>query len=195
MIRILSAVLFCLFWFAYLGKIYQLKRRHVQAFHLGEKVKKPSSAQERAVRMTSTAWTILWAAEIAASGYIAMLPLSFHGNTALSITGLAVTAAGLALFVSAMISMRSSWRVGIDAHAKTEFVTRGVYRFSRNPAFVGFDCMFAGLFITYPDMLTAAVLAANLITIHLLILCEEAYLLKMHGGAYESYRKKVRRYI
>ncbi len=56
---------------------------------------------------------------------------------------------GLLIFSIAMITMKNSWRVGIDKDIKTEFIKHGIYKFSRNPAFVGFGLMFIGLFFTF----------------------------------------------
>ena len=40
--------------------------------------------------------------------------------------------------------MKDSWQAGIPDKDKTELVTTGIYRFSRNPAFLGFDLMYVG---------------------------------------------------
>jgi len=45
------------------------------------------------------------------------------------------------VFLLAMISIETSWRVGIDKKIKTELVTSGTYKYSRNPAFVGFSSL------------------------------------------------------
>ena len=59
--------------------------------------------------------------------------------------GLALTALGVVFFTTAVLQMRDSWRAGISPDEKTGLVTSGIYRISRNPAFVGFDLTYIGL--------------------------------------------------
>jgi protein-S-isoprenylcysteine O-methyltransferase Ste14 len=106
-----------------------------------------------------------------------------------------ITALGVGIFILATIFMKSSWRVGIDKNTKTTLVTDGIYKFSRNPAFVGFYLMFIGLFVTYANIFTLIVLVINILTFHLLILQEEKHLLSMFGVEYERYKRKVPRYF
>jgi protein-S-isoprenylcysteine O-methyltransferase Ste14 len=58
----------------------------------------------------------------------------------------------------AAISMRTSWCVGIDKSKKTKLIKEDRYKLSRNPAFVGFDLMFVGLFFAYSNIVTLTVL-------------------------------------
>ncbi|WP_312992107.1 hypothetical protein [Chryseobacterium flavum] len=37
----------------------------------------------------------------------------------------------------AQIQMKNSWRIGIDDELKTPLITHGLFRFSRNPVFLG----------------------------------------------------------
>lgn len=94
-----------------------------------------------------------------------------------------------------MIFMRTSWRVGIDKQTKGDLLTEGIYRYSRNPAFVGFDLMFLELFLTYPNILTLLIMVLNLRSIHRLILEEEKYLISIYGGSYKLYCSNTRRYM
>lgn len=45
--------------------------------------------------------------------------------------------------------MKDSWRAGIAENDKTEIVTSGIYQISRNPAFLGFDCVYIGLMLMF----------------------------------------------
>ncbi len=71
--------------------------------------------------------------------------------------------------------MKDSWRAGIPDKDKTELVTAGIYKFSRNPAFLGFDFMYAGLLLMFFNPLTAVFTAFAVIMLHLQILQEEKY--------------------
>ncbi len=43
--------------------------------------------------------------------------------------------------------MKDSWRAGIPDSDKTELVTTGIYKYSRNPAFLGFDLQYMGVLL------------------------------------------------
>lgn len=64
---------------------------------------------------------------------------------AVRILGLVLAAAGAFLFMTAMCAMRESWRAGIPEGKDTELVTEGIYKMSRNPAFLGFDLVYIGM--------------------------------------------------
>lgn len=91
--------------------------------------------------------------------------------------------------------MKDSWRAGIAENDKTEIVTRGIYQISRNPAFLGFDCVYIGLLLMFfnPVLLIFSVFA--IIMLHLQILQEEQYLPKVFGRDYINYKNKVCRYL
>ncbi|RGC80247.1 isoprenylcysteine carboxylmethyltransferase family protein [Hungatella hathewayi] len=91
--------------------------------------------------------------------------------------------------------MKDSWRAGIAENDKTEIVTSGIYQISRNPAFLGFDCVYIGLLLMFfnPILLIFSVFA--IIMLHLQILQEEQYLPKVFGNDYINYKNKVYRYF
>ncbi|NLV35681.1 MAG: hypothetical protein GXY17_03270 [Clostridiaceae bacterium] len=55
--------------------------------------------------------------------------------------------------------------------------------------------MSVGLFITHPNLLTLFVTVFFTVSLHRLILQEEKHLESMFGEEYESYKKKVPRYL
>ena len=91
--------------------------------------------------------------------------------------------------------MKDSWRAGIPEKDKTELVTTGIYRYSRNPAFLGFDFMYIGVLLMYSNPLTAVFSLFAIITLHLQILQEEQYLTDMFGITYQKYMEQVHRYL
>lgn len=116
-------------------------------------------------------------------------------STLLNYIGILITVIGVSIFVIAMISMKTSWRVGIDKNTKTKLLSYGIYNYSRNPAFVGFNLMFIGLFLIYPNILTSIVLILNIMAIHRLILQEEKHLKNLFGTEYIAYKEKTPRYL
>lgn len=151
---------------------------------------------EMFVRTTSLLWLFTWIFEIILHNQISFHVINFFFiNAFTTYIGILLTALGVGIFILATIFMKSSWRVGIDKNTKTTLVTDGIYKFSRNPAFLGFYLMFTGLFFTYANIITLIVLAINVIAFHLLILQEEKHLLTMFGNEYEIYKRKVPRYF
>lgn len=109
--------------------------------------------------------------------------------------GLLLTAIGVSFFIIAMLTMADSWRAGIPEHDKTRLVQNGIYRISRNPAFVGFDLMYIGLMMAFPNVLHIVFALFPVVMLHLQILQEEAFCKVTFGAEYEAYCKHVRRYL
>jgi len=102
---------------------------------------------------------------------------------------------GVLVFVVAMVTMRSSWRAGINTNEKTEMVTAGIYRFSRNPAFVGFDLFYIGSALLFCNLFNVVFAILSIIMLHLQILEEEKYLPTVFGTNYLEYKMKTARYF
>ena len=94
-----------------------------------------------------------------------------------------------------VLCMRNSWRAGIPDKDRTELVTTGIYRFSRNPAFLGFDLQYLGVLLMFGNGLTAGFTVFAAVMLHLQILQEERYLTETFGTPYLEYRKQVFRYL
>ncbi len=109
--------------------------------------------------------------------------------------GIVVATVGVAVFVVAMVTMRDSWRVGIPAQDKTELVTAGIYRISRNPAFLGFDLLYIGLLMSFFNYIHMAFVVFAVVMLHLQILQEERFLTATFGEAYVEYKKRTGRYF
>jgi protein-S-isoprenylcysteine O-methyltransferase Ste14 len=91
--------------------------------------------------------------------------------------------------------MGLNWRAGYNEKQRTELVTTGIYRFSRNPAFVAFDFLYLGLAVTFPNILVIAVAMTAFILFDRQIRGEETYLVSTFGESYRQYQAKVRRYL
>ena len=102
---------------------------------------------------------------------------------------------GYVVFALAVITMKDNWRAGIAENDKTEMVTAGIYRFSRNPSFLGFDLVYLGIMLMFFNwvLLLFSVFAA--VMLHLQILQEEKYLPQVFGESYLTYCSKVCRYL
>lgn len=110
-------------------------------------------------------------------------------------TGFLIGMLGNIIFLISVVCMKDSWRAGIPDKDKTELVTNGIYKFSRNPAFLGFDFMYAGVLLMYFNPLTAVFSLFAAVTLHLQILQEEKYLTSVFGSSYTAYKSRVFRYL
>lgn len=88
-----------------------------------------------------------------------------------------------------------TWRAGIPEKDRTAFVQHGIYRISRNPAFVGFDLMYIGLLVAFPNVIHLVCALLAVVMLHLQILNEEKFCAEVFGKEYDDYSKKVRRYL
>jgi protein-S-isoprenylcysteine O-methyltransferase Ste14 len=102
---------------------------------------------------------------------------------------------GLIIFLLALISFGKLWRVGIDKEKSNELITKGIFRYSRNPIFVFMDIYFLGIALIYPTIIFIIASMMTIIFIHLQILQEENFLSKKFGEKYFEYKKQTRRYI
>lgn len=112
------------------------------------------------------------------------------------ILGVVLGVLGVAVFLSAVLEMRDSWRAGVSKTERTELVTDGIYQISRNPAFLGFDLVYAGILLMFFNWILLAVTLLAALMLHLQIVnVEEDFLVTVFGDAYLEYRKKVNRYF
>lgn len=112
------------------------------------------------------------------------------------LTGLFLAGAGVVIFVCAVYVMHDNWRAGVSQSDKTELVIDGPFRFSRNPAFLGFDLVYIGILTMFFNYLLLIVSVCGILVFHLQIVCvEEKFLANTFGKAYTDYCGRVNRYL
>lgn len=109
--------------------------------------------------------------------------------------GLIFVLIGFIFGIQALITMKNSWRVGIKYDQKTDLVTTGIYRFSRNPYFLSYDILIFGYILVFPSLVLIVLYLPLTIFFHKMILEEEKYLQSVHGKLYMDYKNKVNRYL
>lgn len=110
------------------------------------------------------------------------------------IAGIVTGIIGVIFFASATITMKTSWRIGIPEE-KTSLITDGIYKWSRNPAFVGFDLLYLSICFMFFNIPLACVSCWAAVMLHLQILQEETHMQNMFGDEYISYKKHTMRYF
>ena len=124
-----------------------------------------------------------------------LLPADFLRSEWLRWAGLVLLHGSLLLVLVAQAQMARSWRVGFDEKSKTELVTGGLFRHSRNPVFVGMLLTMLGLFFVLPNALTLLSAALTWMVLQIQVRMEEAYLTTVQGEPYLDYLKQVRRWF
>lgn len=127
--------------------------------------------------------------------YTHLLPIDWLENRALSYIGIGLLLASLAWTIAAQIQMGNSWRVGIDEENETALVRSGLFRFSRNPIFLGMQITLLGFFLAAPNAVTLLILVLGFVLIQIQVRLEEEFLTKTHGAEYENFRWQVRRWL
>ncbi len=127
--------------------------------------------------------------------YAYFFPMVYLQSGALQILGMLILVVSLIWTYIAQAHMRESWRVGIDESQKTSLVTQGVFRFSRNPIYLGMMASVLGLALVTPNALTVLLLVIGYVLIQIQVRLEEDFLQKMHGSSYSDYKTSVVRFI
>lgn len=185
--RVIAMLNLAAFYGLYVRKIWIQKKQNIRTNQagLGDKPKKVLMVE----RIMGIATVLAVVAEV-----ISVLAAAQVPGWGVQALGAGIGVLAVVIFGLATKTMRDSWRVGIPEE-KTELVTDGIYRYSRNPAFVGFDLMYLSvclMFFNVPLVLVSALAAGML---HLQILQEEAHLQQEFGEAYGEYRKQTMRYF
>jgi protein-S-isoprenylcysteine O-methyltransferase Ste14 len=106
-----------------------------------------------------------------------------------------IFAGSIVIITIAQIQMGASWRVGVPEEGPGPLVARGLFRWSRNPIFVGMIGAILALFLWSPHVGTAGVLAATWTLTLVQVRIEEEALRETHGDAYERYAHEVGRWF
>ncbi len=183
----LALVVLVLFYTVYFVKML-IQHKH------GIKTRQIGRRKEKDIHMVELLMSIATLAAPAAQ----LLSIAFGWSSMPSgarFTGFLIGMLGDIIFLISVVCMKDSWRAGIPDKDKTELVTNGIYKFSRNPAFLGFDFMYAGVLLMYFNPLTAVFSLFAAVTLHLQILQEEKYLTSVFGSSYTAYKSRVFRYL
>jgi protein-S-isoprenylcysteine O-methyltransferase Ste14 len=129
------------------------------------------------------------------AGLEAVDPLYASRHPALLGPGVALAVLAAALVWRGQEDMAASWRVGIDPGERTELVTRGLFRFCRNPIYLGLVVALAAFACLVPGYLTGGLLVLGAVLLQVQARLEEAELLRRHGPAYAAYRARVGRFL
>jgi len=123
-------------------------------------------------------------------------PLPIFSASVVRWLGIALVAVGLAVVIRVFRTMRAAGTNVDPRRPTTAIVTTGLFRFSRNPLYVGLTLMYLGLTLVFNTWWAIVLLVPLLMTMHRgVVQREERYLEPKFGEAYRQYRSRVRRYL
>ena len=133
---------------------------------------------------------------IAAVALQQIAPLPFIAQTPARVLGLLLIALNFGFGLPALQGMLRAKTSPNPHRPSTALVLSGVYRFTRNPMYVGLTLVFAGVltFFKVTWGLVFIPLVVVLITIWVIV-PEEKYLENKYGEDYLQYKSSVRRWI
>lgn len=132
---------------------------------------------------------------IALLGYLLdLVPSSGFHNSFLKSVSTFILAMGLCLVGVSLVNLGKSTRLGLP-NENTALITNGIYRFSRNPMYFGFNLLTIAAMVYSINIVLLLLGTYSIITYHWIILGEEKFLEERFGDEYFNYKKKVRRYI
>lgn len=186
--QVIAVLIMLVFYGAYFIKLFHQRKQGVQTDLLG----KGKTGFVKYIEITLKIVTYL----IPAVEVISIFVNTYSNITWLRVTGIVLGVSGIGVFVVSVITMRDSWRAGVPKDEKTELITSGIYAYSRNPAFLGFDLIYMSELLLFFNWYLLIITLLAIVMLHLQIVnVEEDFLLTAFGDEYLAYKKKVCRYI
>jgi protein-S-isoprenylcysteine O-methyltransferase Ste14 len=101
----------------------------------------------------------------------------------------------LLVITIAQANMGRAWRIGID-HTNTPMLAReGLFRWSRNPIFLGMRLNLLGLFLILPNAATLVIWLVGEALMQVQVRLEEEHLARTFRDTYADYQRTVRRWV
>lgn len=223
--RSIALGLMAIFYIVYLGKMFSQRMRGIQTDQMGKSQKRVAGSNTKAGKdnvqngranasdvpnnsetgKSKKVRTIEIIMKIATYSIVVVEVISiFSRETAfgfsskgilLKVLGSYFALIGDVIFMISVVTMRDSWRAGINTAGDTGLVTKGIYAFSRNPAFLAFDLVYIGILMMYFNWVLLGFTIFAIVMLHIQILQEEQFLPKLFGEEYEKYKAHTGRYF
>ena len=185
--QITAILIFLAFYTAYFAKIVIQKKQSIKTNQMGIGNKPRKVIVVERIMSVATVLTCV-------AGVLSIFSVKSYIRVELRMIGVVIGVLAVLVFTSATITMKNSWRVGIPEE-KTSLITNGIYSWSRNPAFVGFDLLYASVCLMFFNIPLVLISLWAAVMLHLQILQEEEHMQKMFGEEYEEYKKHTLRYV
>lgn len=185
--QLLAVLIMLIFYSIYFLKMLSQRKKGIKTNQIGKRKEKDIHIVETLMGVGTCLIVIVQLLSIVLN--LTMLP--FYAR----VTGFIMAMFGNAIFLISVLCMKDSWRAGIPEKDKTKLVTKGIYKISRNPAFLGFNLMYIGILLIFFNYGLLLFTVYVIMMLHLQVLQEEKYMEKTFGNEYLQYKNKVFRYI
>lgn len=186
--KTLGMIILLIFYSIYFGKMWIQKRKGIQTNQIA---KRENKDQQYYIELTMkvVTWGVVFV-EV-----ISIFSVNPNVSQIMNFTGIILGILGNIIFACAITTIKDSWRAGLAENDRTEMLTSGIYQISRNPAFLGFDCVYLGILFMFFNIPLLIITVLAILMLHIQILQEEHYLDKEYGIDYRFYKKQVYRYL
>ena len=186
--QIIGLIILFVFYLCYFMKMFQQRKQGIQTDHMG---KGKQGIEKKIEIMMKTATILTFIVEI----------ISIYFNTTMfprniRMVGILLGMMGDIIFIISVLTMKESWRAGVSYEEKIDLITEGIYQISRNPAFLGFDLVYTGMYFMFFNPVLVVISLLAIIMFHLQIkYVEEPFLKQEFKEQYLQYYQQVNRYI
>ena len=185
--KIIAIMIMIIFYTFYVVKLLLLNSKSIKTNQAGVGNKPKRVIMIERIMSIATIMTII-------AQVCSILCVKNYIMAELRIVGIILGVISIIFFALATITMKNSWRVGIPEE-KTTLITNGIYKWSRNPAFVGFDLLYCSICLIFCNIPLVIVSVWAVVMLHFQILQEEVYMHNMFGEEYDNYKKHTLRYF
>ena len=175
-------------YLVYIGKMLSQKRKGIKTDQIARGEKKGRLFYVECIMKIATY-------SIVVIEIISIILIQNNIPDGIRLMGAIIAFLGVMIFAISVWTMRDSWRAGIAIKDKTKIVTTGIYAWSRNPAFFGFDLLYIGILLMFFNWILLIFTVFAMLMLHLQILQEEHFLPSLFGEAYISYKQHTGRYF
>lgn len=188
MFKYLSLIVLGLFYGIYIVKAIILRKKGITANQMAKGNKKD---KQFIVECLLQIFTFLTAMIAIVSSFFepVMKIIPFQ------IIGFILGVLGVAVFFLSVCVMSDSWRAGLAENDERKLVTKGIYKISRNPAFLGFYLIYISVLLMCFNWVLLVATLFSIVMFHLQILGEEKFLIRFFGDEYIEYKLRVNRYF
>jgi len=116
-----------------------------------------------------------------------------HVSKPIIIISLFIGFAGMIILISGIVVFSSFKRMlGKNVN---ELKTKGIYKYTRNPQYIGYGLIIISLVLLWPSVYAVKSIIIYFAIVHIIVKIEEKHLKDIFGNEYIAYCKKIPRYF